>query len=136
ALQSERGSTSVLQRCRQAEPVLTYKARQPRCVHWTHAALRPPPELPMPAAALAPRSLKPRTWLLALLLCGLLLACSLGSRTPSATHSVPVVQNFDVSRYAGPWYVLARTDHPSEAGLVQTGVYYHSNQDGSLNMVQ
>lgn len=90
----------------------------------------------MPAATLAPGPLKPLAWLLALLLCSLLLACGLTARTHSATHGVAVVQNFDISRYAGPWYVLARIDHPSEAGLVQTGVYYHGNQDGSMTMVQ
>lgn len=90
----------------------------------------------MSAAALATRRPLPRHWLPALLLCSLLLACSLGARTHSATHSVPVVQNFDISRFAGPWYVLARIEHPSEAGLIQTGAYYHSNEDGSLSMVQ
>ncbi|MCD2514084.1 lipocalin family protein [Comamonas endophytica] len=90
----------------------------------------------MSAAAFASSPSKPRTWLMALLLCSLLLACGLTARTHSATHNVAVVQNFDISRYAGPWYVLARIDHPSEAGLVQTGVYYRSNQDGSLSMVQ
>lgn len=90
----------------------------------------------MSPAAFAPSRFVPRIWLVALLLCSLLLACGLTARTHSATHSVAVVQNFDVSRYAGPWYVLARIDHPSEAGLVQTGAYYHGNQDGSLTMVQ
>lgn len=90
----------------------------------------------MPAATRAPSHPIPRTWLPTVLLCGLLLACGLGNRPHSAPPSVPVVQNFDVSRYAGPWYVLARIDHPSEAGLIQTGVYYRSNEDGSLSMVQ
>jgi len=90
----------------------------------------------MSAAAFAPRPSMPRSWLLALLLCSLLLACGFTARTHSATRSVTVVQNFDISRYAGLWYVLARIDHPSEQGLVQTGVYYHGSQNGSLTMVE
>ncbi|MET1116044.1 MAG: lipocalin family protein [Comamonas sp.] len=90
----------------------------------------------MSAAPLAPRRSMPPHWLLALLLFSLSLAFGFTARTHSATRSVAVVQNFDISRYAGPWYVLARIDHPSEEGLVQTGAYYHGNQDGSLTMVQ
>lgn len=90
----------------------------------------------MSAAAFAPRRSMPRHWLLAFLLCSLLLAGGLTAHTHSATRGVAVVQNFDIARYAGPWYVLARIDHPSEEGLVQTGVYYHGNQDGSMTMVQ
>ena len=47
-----------------------------------------------------------------------------------------MIQNFDAARYAGSWFVLARMDHPAEQGLIQTGVYYRSNGDGSLAMVQ
>lgn len=78
----------------------------------------------------------PNYALLALLLCSLLLACSFGAHTHSAPRAIAVVQDFDMSRYSGPWYVLARLDHPSEQSLVQTGVYYHGNQDGSMSMVQ
>lgn len=84
----------------------------------------------------SPRRALPNYWLLALLLCSLLLACGLSAHTHSAPSGIVVVQNFDVSRYTGPWYVLARIDHPSERGLIQTGAYYRSNADGSLSMVQ
>lgn len=87
-------------------------------------------------AALSERRTPPRQWLLVLLLCSLVLACSLGAHSRSAAQGVVVVQDFDVARYAGPWYVLARIDHPSERGLIQTGAYYRSNADGSLSMVQ
>lgn len=90
----------------------------------------------MHTAARSDRRLKPHTWLLFMLLCCTLLACGLTARTHSAARHVPVVQNLDIARYAGSWYVLARLDHPSERGLIQTGVYYHGNTDGSLSMVQ
>lgn len=89
----------------------------------------------MPAAFSLPSQL-PRHWLLTWLLCSLVLACSFGAHTHSAARAVEVVQNFDVSRYAGPWYVLARMDNPTERGLIQTGVYHRNNADGSLSMVQ
>lgn len=78
----------------------------------------------------------PRYWLWAMLLCGLLFACGLSAHTHPVARDIAVIQNFDAARYAGPWFVLARMDHPAEQGLIQTGVYYRSNADGSLSMVQ
>ena len=90
----------------------------------------------MHAATRSARRFMPRSWLLFMLLCCSLLACGLTAHPHAAPRNVAVVQNFDLSRYAGSWYVLARIDHPSEQGLIQTGAYYHGNQDGSLSMVQ
>lgn len=78
----------------------------------------------------------PRYWLLAMLLCGLVFACGLSAHTHPVPRDIAVIQNFDAQRYAGPWFVLARMDHPAEQRLIQTGVYYRSNADGSLSMVQ
>ncbi len=78
----------------------------------------------------------PRTWLLALRLGGLGLACSLSACTHPVPQQMQVIQNFDAARYAGSWYVLARIDHPAEQGLIQTGAHYSRNGDGSLSMVQ
>jgi apolipoprotein D and lipocalin family protein len=78
----------------------------------------------------------PRSWQLALRLVGLGLVCSLSACTHPIPQRIQVIQNFDAARYAGTWYVLARIDHPAELGLIQTGVHYRSNYDGSLSMVQ
>lgn len=90
----------------------------------------------MSAAGLLQTRNPGRHWLLAMLLCGLVFACGLSAHTHPAPGSIAVVQNFDAARYAGQWFVLARMDHPTEQGLIQTGAYYRSNADGSLSMVQ
>jgi apolipoprotein D and lipocalin family protein len=99
----------------------------------TAAAFR---ESTMSAAGFFPTGHPPRHWLFALLLCGLVAACGLSAHTHPAARDIAVIQNFDAARYAGQWFVLARIDHPAEQGLIQTGVYYRSNGDGSLSMVQ
>lgn len=88
------------------------------------------------AAALPRIGSLPCSWQLALRLVGLGLVCSLSACTHPIPQRIQVIQNFDAVRYAGTWYVLARVDHPAERGLVQTGVHYRSNDDGSLSMVQ
>ncbi len=90
----------------------------------------------MSAAGFLQTGHPPRYWLFAMLLCGLVFACGLSAHTHPAPRDIAVIQNFDAARYAGQWFVLARIDHPAEQGLIQTGVYYRSNGDGSLAMVQ
>ncbi|WP_159915805.1 lipocalin family protein [Pantoea sp. 18069] len=89
----------------------------------------------MSAAGLLRTGTPPHHWLFAML-CGLVFACGLSAHTHPVPRDIAVIQNFDAARYAGPWFVLARIDHPAEQGLIQTGVYYRSNGDGSLAMVQ
>lgn len=88
------------------------------------------------AAALHRIGPLPRRWLPILRLACLGLACSLSACTHPTPQHIQVIQNFDAARYAGSWYVLARIDHPAEQGLIQTGVHYRRNSDGSLSMVQ
>lgn len=45
------------------------------------------------------------------------------------------VTNFDVARYAGTWYELARIDHRFEKGLIQTSAQYSLNPDGTVKVV-
>ena len=90
----------------------------------------------MSAAGFVQTGDPPRYWLLAMLLCGLVFACGLSAHTHPVSRDIAVIQNFDAARYAGPWFVLARMDHPAEQRLIQTGVYHRSNPDGSLTMVQ
>lgn len=88
------------------------------------------------AAALLRIDPLPRSWQLALRLVCLGLVCNLSACTHPTPQRIAVIQNFDAARYAGSWYVLARIDHPAELGLIQTGVHYRRNSDGSLSMVQ
>ncbi|MDO9436336.1 lipocalin family protein [Hydrogenophaga sp.] len=53
----------------------------------------------------------------------------------SVPRNVQPVTNFDVGRYAGTWYELARIDHRFEKGLVSTSAQYTLNPDGTVKVV-
>ena len=59
----------------------------------------------------------------------LLNACA--TRPPD---NVKPVTSFDIGRYAGRWYEIARTDQRHEKGLVRTQAYYSLNANGSLEV--
>ena len=71
-------------------------------------------------------------WLLALCLSVLpfLSACF---TTPP--QGVAVVSPFDVKRYAGQWYEIARLDHRFERGLSDVSATYGLNADGTVSVV-
>lgn len=48
---------------------------------------------------------------------------------------VTAVKGFDVQRYMGTWYEIARLDHSFERGLVNVTATYSLNGDGSLRVV-
>lgn len=48
---------------------------------------------------------------------------------------ITLVKNFDVTRYQGTWYEIARFDHSFERGLEQVTATYRLNQDDSLNVI-
>jgi len=58
-------------------------------------------------------------------------ACS----TVRAPAGVQPVSRFNVDRYAGHWYEVARIDHRFEKGLVNTSAHYSRNGDGSVKVV-
>lgn len=45
------------------------------------------------------------------------------------------VENFDISRYAGKWYEVARLDHRFERGLTNVFAVYTPREDGGLKVV-
>jgi apolipoprotein D and lipocalin family protein len=45
------------------------------------------------------------------------------------------VSGFDVSRYTGKWYEIARLDHRFERGLEQITAEYTPNEDGGIKVV-
>ena len=65
-----------------------------------------------------------------------LLPCVL-ALSACATHTPAGVQpvTFDVDRYAGRWYEVARIDHFFEKGLVRTSADYSRNADGTIKVV-
>lgn len=50
-------------------------------------------------------------------------------------QTITPVSSFDVKKYAGRWYELARIDHSFEKGLVNTSAEYSLNADGTVKVV-
>jgi len=50
-------------------------------------------------------------------------------------QGVTPVTGFDVNRYLGEWYEIARLDHSFERGLEKITAQYSLNPDGSLRVV-
>lgn len=68
------------------------------------------------------------TWLLALSLF-LLSACA------SLPEGVKPIANFQLERYLGKWYEIARLDHSFERNLEQVTADYSLNPDGSVKVL-
>ncbi|CAH0535187.1 Outer membrane lipoprotein Blc [Vibrio stylophorae] len=66
---------------------------------------------------------------LLLMLCVLFLGCT------HAPQGVTPVQNFELSRYLGTWYEIARLDHDFEQGLSQVTADYALSDDGDLQVI-
>ncbi len=68
-----------------------------------------------------------RVW--TLLICSLfLISCS------GVPADIEPVNGFDLSRYTGKWYEIARLDHPFERGLEKVTATYTVNGDGSVRV--
>lgn len=67
---------------------------------------------------------------LALVLCSLLFAGCVG-----APKGVKVVEGFDLERYLGTWYEIARLDHRFERGLSKVSANYSKRDDGGVNVI-
>ena len=52
----------------------------------------------------------------------------------SIPEGITPVQNFDVNRYLGKWYEIARLDHRFERGMQQISANYTLKEDGGLNV--
>lgn len=48
---------------------------------------------------------------------------------------VAVVSPFELSRYLGTWYEIARLDHSFERGLSNVNARYRQRPDGSLEVI-
>lgn len=71
-------------------------------------------------------------WHSCLILLALLLAGCAGTRPPPG---LTAVTPFDIQRYAGHWYELARLDHRFERGLTDVSANYTIQDDGSVRVV-
>jgi len=67
----------------------------------------------------------------------LLLASLLGLSACSTTppEGMTPVTPFDLTRYEGKWYELARLDHSFERGLTDVSATYRAQADGSVEVI-
>jgi apolipoprotein D and lipocalin family protein len=65
-----------------------------------------------------------------------LLICAFGmSGCTGMPDRVTPVTDFDVNRYLGEWYEIARLDHGFERGLDNVTAHYSMRQDGGIRVV-
>jgi len=57
------------------------------------------------------------------------------TRNPRIPEGVHPVENFNLDRYLGKWYELARIEHSFEKGLQRTQAEYSVNPDGSIQVI-
>ncbi len=67
----------------------------------------------------------------------LLLAASvmLAACSTSIPRGMSAVANFDIERYLGTWYEIARLDHSFERGLSDVTAQYSLNDDGTVKVI-
>lgn len=65
----------------------------------------------------------------------LLLAFSLAACSTSPPDGIQPVTSFDIHRYLGKWYEIARLDHSFERGMNNVSATYHFQDDGSVQVI-
>lgn len=65
----------------------------------------------------------------------LLLGTCLLAGCAASPPGVTPVNNFDLDRYLGTWYEIARLDHRFERGLSQVSATYSKRPDGGLDVL-
>ena len=58
-----------------------------------------------------------------------------GCTMNQGTNQIPAVKNFDVQRYLGTWYEIARYPHYFERELKNVSAHYSSLPDGKIKVV-
>lgn len=66
------------------------------------------------------------------LIISVLILCAGCTQIPD---KVQPVQNFDLNRYLGKWYEIARLDHSFERGLSKVSAQYSLNDSGGVNVI-
>ena len=65
----------------------------------------------------------------------ILIACLLLSGCLGMPKNVSVVQDFELDRYLGKWYEIARLDHSFERGLEHVTAHYSMRKDGGVSVI-
>ena len=76
-----------------------------------------------------------RIKLLGLALLGIGAVVLVNSCTVKVPENVTVIKNFDVEKYAGHWYEIARFDFKHEKDMKNVTAHYTLNDDGSIKVV-
>lgn len=58
-----------------------------------------------------------------------------GCSSVSVPEGVSTVKDFNLDRYLGKWYEIARLDHSFERGLVKVSAEYSMREDGGVRVV-
>ena len=53
----------------------------------------------------------------------------------SVPEGVDTVKGFDLNRYLGKWYEIARLDHSFERGLIKVSAEYSLREDGGVKVI-
>ncbi len=69
--------------------------------------------------------------------CALLLAAvlTLGACSTGVPEGIVAVTPFELKRYEGTWYEIARLDHSFERGLSDVSARYRAQPDGSVDVI-
>ncbi|PSU97117.1 lipocalin [Photobacterium kishitanii] len=67
--------------------------------------------------------------------CSISLLSMISGCTTGKPNNVEPITNFDVNRYLGQWYEIARLDHSFERGLAQVTATYSLNTDETINVI-
>jgi apolipoprotein D and lipocalin family protein len=67
--------------------------------------------------------------------CLLLTVLGLGAGCTGIPEGVSAVQDFELKRYLGTWYEIARLDHRFERGLSNVSATYTPRDDGGIDVV-
>lgn len=57
------------------------------------------------------------------------------ANNPKVPENVTPIENFDLNRYLGKWYEVARVENRFEKGLIKTTAEYSLNEDGTVNVL-
>ncbi|WP_213609987.1 lipocalin family protein [Pseudoalteromonas sp.] len=57
------------------------------------------------------------------------------SACTSAPEGITPIKNFDLEKYQGKWYEIARLDHSFERGMEQVTATYSINDDGTVKVL-
>ena len=70
-----------------------------------------------------------------ILLITLLLVNTMNCQTKKSSQTPKTVDNFEIEKYLGTWYELARFNHPFERGLVGVTATYLIRDDGTIKVL-